>query len=502
MVLVLICFLLFAGGLTSSLETQDDLDNQSNYNQSYTNQSDVNPTSYSTPGYNPTDVNPTSYSTPDYNTTGEKTGRKCGYRDVLEYLKLNKSNDTFTMNRPAIHYNSKTYVYIDMRIYAILDVREADQSFISYMWIYMEWDNEFIWWNPNDFCGLEEVLVPRESLWMPDIIIEEMTEKDKNQPSPFVSVKYDGWVDYRDDKFMISTCKMNIFNFPFDFQTCHLTFRSILYSDKELFFLIKNDSEIITQESQDNIRMQYEWKFLNISVTQKSVHNFNINQTAVVYTIIMKRKSALYVVNFLLPVLFFLCLDFASLLMPTGGGEKISFKITVLLAVTVMQLILIEILPFTSSRIPLIVIYCIGVFALMLSSLIETIFVNYLMEKDSSSLQGKKESDKLQVIKASSIASTCDEMTDQTPSMCKGGSSSQLTELFLAVEKVSDELGEVKKIVLDKESEEKKDGYWTGVAKKVDKIFSILYVLAAILFLFVVFSVWISKSIVPDSNSD
>lgn len=67
----------------------------------------------------------------------------------------------------------------------------------------------------------------------------------------------------------------------------------------------------------------------------------------------MKRKSALYVVNFLLPVLFFLCLDFASLLMPIGG-DKISFKITVLLAVTVMQLILIEILPFTSSRIPLI----------------------------------------------------------------------------------------------------------------------------------------------------
>lgn len=44
------------------------------------------------------------------------------------------------------------------------------------------------------------------------------------------------------------------------------------------------------------------------------------------------------------------------------------------------------------------VIYCIGIFALMLSSLIETIFVNYLMEKDSSSLEDKKESDKLRKI--------------------------------------------------------------------------------------------------------
>ncbi|PWA21574.1 hypothetical protein CCH79_00003134, partial [Gambusia affinis] len=418
-------------GLTSSLETQDDLDNQSNYNQSYTNQS----------------------------------GDKCNYWYVVEHLNLTKNKDKFTMSRPVKHYEWITLIYIEMKIYAILDVREADQSFISYMWINMQWDNEFIEWNPKEFCGLSKVLVPRESLWMPDITIEEMTEKDKNQPSPFVSVKYNGWVDYRDDKFMISTCKMKIFNFPFDIQTCHLTFRSILYSDDEFYFIVNNNSTEILKDSLTNIRMQYEWELCNMSVTRNHELNFNINQTVVVYTITMKRKSALYVVNFLLPVLFFLCLDFASLLMPTGGGEKISFKITVLLAVTVMQLILIEILPFTSSRIPLIVIYCIGVFALMLSSLIETIFVNYLMEKDSSSLQGKKETDKLQVIKASSIASTCDEMTDQTPSMCKGGSSSQLTELFLAVEKFSDELGEMKKIVLDKESEEKKDGYWTGVAK-------------------------------------
>ncbi|XP_027886120.1 5-hydroxytryptamine receptor 3E-like, partial [Xiphophorus couchianus] len=356
-----------------------------------------------------------------------------------------------------------------------------------------EWRNYYIYWSKKDFCGLSKVVVPRESLWMPDIIIEEMTEKDKNVPSPFVTLNNYGWVEYRDDKFVVSTCKMNIFNFPFDIQRCNITFRSISYSDEELLFFMKKDSTIITKESNDNIRMQYEWKFLNMSVTEKKVHNFYTNQTVVVYTITMKRKSALYVVNFLLPILFFLCLDFASLLMPIGG-DKISFKITVLLAVTVMQLILIEILPFTSSRIPLIVIYCIGVFALMLSSLIETIFVNYLMEKDSSSLEDKKESVKLQIIKTSSIASTCDEMTDQTPSMCKGGSSSQL---FLAMEKVSDELGEIKKIVLDKESEEKKEGYWTGVAKKIDKIFSILYVLAAILFLSVVFSVWLFKSNLP-----
>lgn len=68
----------------------------------------------------------------------------------------------------------------------------------------------------------------------------------------------------------------------------------------------------------------------------------------------MKRRSILYIVNFLLPVLFFLGLDLASFLISDSGGEKLSFKVTVLLAITVLQLILNEILPASSNRIPLI----------------------------------------------------------------------------------------------------------------------------------------------------
>ena len=68
----------------------------------------------------------------------------------------------------------------------------------------------------------------------------------------------------------------------------------------------------------------------------------------------MKRRSILYIVNFLLPIMFFLCLDLASFLISDSGGEKLGFKVTVLLAVTVMQLILNEILPSSSDRTPLI----------------------------------------------------------------------------------------------------------------------------------------------------
>lgn len=125
----------------------------------------------------------------------------------------------------------------------------------------------------------------------------------------------------------------------------------------------------------------------------------------------MKRRPLLYVINFLLPIAFFLTLDLASFFIADHRGEKLGFKVTVLLAISVLLLILNDILPSMSNKTPLIgrdrtrgpgwrppygqrikalfllaATYCIVIFALMLLSLLETILVTYLMDKNS---QGK-----------------------------------------------------------------------------------------------------------------
>ncbi|TWW82258.1 Leucine-rich repeat-containing protein 59 [Takifugu flavidus] len=144
----------------------------------------------------------------------------------------------------------------------------------------------------------------------------------------------------------------------------------------------------IDMTSDMTMRSQYEWLFVSMTVTNKTVDMFDLKQDMLIYTayiiwqITMKRQSLLYIVNFLLPILFLLSLDIASFFISEREGEKLGFKVTVLLAVTVMQLLLNEILPSSSDQIPLIVVYCIGIFGLMMLSLLETILVMYLMEKD------------------------------------------------------------------------------------------------------------------------
>ncbi|XP_076743987.1 5-hydroxytryptamine receptor 3A-like [Maylandia zebra] len=321
------------------------------------------------------------------------TDESCSSQAVVNYLNLTQDSHKYTLSRPVKCHNHLTWIFVEMKIFAILDVRETDQTFISYIWVYLRWDNEHIWWDPNEFCGLDHILVPTKLLWMPDLTIEEMTEKDKASPSPYLNIRNYGWVEFRNDQVVLSTCKMHVYKFPFDIQSCNLSVKSIMHSDKEILLFYQENSTLISEWSREVMHTQYEWLFINMSVTNKTVNHFGFNQTTIIYTITMKRRSVLYIANFLLPVLFFLFLDLASFLISDSGGEKLGFKITVLLAVTVMQLILNEILPCSSNKVPLIAIYCIGIFALMLLSLLETMLVMYLIEKDSTAQHNETNED-------------------------------------------------------------------------------------------------------------
>ncbi|RVE59821.1 hypothetical protein OJAV_G00192360 [Oryzias javanicus] len=439
----------------------------------------------------------------------ETSEENCSYSKVLEYLNLNKDNSLYTMSRPVKHHRRTTPVHLQMALYAILDVREIDQTFISYVWIYMTWMNEFINWEPTEFCGISNVTIPNDALWKPDLTIEEMIEKDKAPPSPLLQIFYNGTVLYKNDQVIISTCQMRVYKFPFDTQSCNITFRSILHSG-EIFLTVNENNSQITTWSREIMLTQYEWVFINMSVDKHIEDNLGCNQTTVIYTINMKRRSILYCANFLVPILFLLILDLASFLIPKSGGEKLGFKVTVLLAVTVMQLLLNEILPSSTDTIPLVVLYCIGIFGLMLLSLMETIVVMYLMEKDSDSLDSEgdpalnaEQNDKIMKLNSRdnfTVMKTCcwsavihDQQIDQNTPSPKKDSSSQRLDVPLALDLFSHELDEVKKTVSLLSSRRENTGYWTKLSKKINNIFFAFYVGTVTLFLITISTLWIME---------
>ncbi|XP_067432263.1 5-hydroxytryptamine receptor 3A-like [Thunnus thynnus] len=434
---------------------------------------------------------------------GASSEDNCSYQHLFNHLRLSSQKDLYTMSRPVKHYNTTLKVTLEVLIYAILDMKETDQTFLPYVWIFTSWTNEHITWKPDDFCGLDRIIVPADILWKPDLTIEEMTEKDKTPPSPYLTIESNGIVECRSHEVLVSTCRMQVHKFPFDIQTCNLSFKSVVHNVEELDLHTQLGASTATNWSHGLMQTQHEWLLINQTATSTTVNRFAFDQSMIVYTIKMKRRSILYIVNFLLPILFFLCLDLASFLISDSGGEKLSFKVTVLLAVTVMQLILNEILPSSSDRIPLIAAYCMGVFGLMLVSLLETIVVMYLMEKDSESRDNKADRDQSLTEDCGdkhgkeerkwTCACISDVSADETPSELLKVSSSQLTEESHASEKLSDDLREVVKtlaLFLNSSKEEVKPGYWTRMAKTINRVFFIFYIIAASLFLVIMFFKW------------
>ncbi|XP_034534354.1 5-hydroxytryptamine receptor 3A-like [Notolabrus celidotus] len=343
------------------------------------------------------------------------------------------------------------------------------------------------------------------------------TEKDKISQTPYLNVVYGGRIRLINGMVLVSTCKMNFYKFPFDTQNCSLTFRSIQHDYDEIKLLPRRSNKDILNKTRKDMKDESEWLLMNVTVETKEVYSFNTFRSLLIYTVTIKRRSVLYVVNFILPIQFFLFLDLASFLISESGGEKLSFKVTVMLAVTVMQLILNDILPSSSDRIPLIAIYCIGAFGFMMLSLLETILMMYLKEKDDVSQDkeadedqspedncGEKPGRMQKFFRDVYISVPCRRVFDVSPGEMppellpevQEVSSSQLTEESHDSENLFEELREVLKTVallLSSRKEEEKPGYWTRMTKTINRIYFMFYFISTTLFHGVLFAHWFNE---------
>ncbi|XP_032359096.1 5-hydroxytryptamine receptor 3A [Etheostoma spectabile] len=424
-------------------------------------------------------------------TDGASSKKVCSYQDVVDYLNLTTDNGVFKLTRPVLDYKHSTMVELDIILYAILAVIEKTQTFVPFIWVTMMWNNERISWDPAQFCGITHITIPREMLWKPDLFIYEMIQKDDSPHNPYMYVSYDGTITSEDDMKVVSTCKMDVHKFPFDTQRCNITIGSAIHYVNELRLLPSSNSSRATQFSREVMKSQGEWEFLQLSIAS---YNFTFDDEQwenLIYTFTMKRRPLLHVINFLLPILFFLSLDLASYFIADHRGEKLGFKVTVLLAISVLLLILNDILPSMSNKTPLIATYCIVIFALMLLSLLETILVTYLMEKDSvsqeeSRLRDKREKVKIDNCNAASDGEKQHELLPVTEEVNNSIQPRESHVLLLILEELK-ELQKTLNLHLRCRQKVGKSGHW---AAKINRAFFIFYVTIVSLFLTLIFIEW------------
>ncbi|XP_015237517.1 PREDICTED: 5-hydroxytryptamine receptor 3A-like isoform X2 [Cyprinodon variegatus] len=389
----------------------------------------------------------------------------CSYQDVLDYLNLTADSSLFKITRPVLDHTHITVVKLDLIVYAILAVVEKTQTFVPFIWGSMQWKNELISWDPAQFCGITQTSVPRDLLWKPDLFIYEMIEKDNSPGNPNVVVNFDGTVIAGDDIRVVSTCKMDVYKFPFDTQQCNISLGSGVYCINEMRIIPYSNSSRVTEFSQEIMKTQGEWEFLHLTVSNSTHTHENRSWDVLTYTL--------------------------------------GFKVTVLLAISVLLLILNEILPAMSNKTPLIATYCIVIFALMLVSLLETILVTYLIEKDEIRSQETKKK------KLNNTNTNNDEKGDEKRvvcnSICRESEKDNQHELLPALEEVYSSLQSEESrmllLILDELQKLQKKVYihlggrdekmkFVSWAKRINRYFFVCYTITISLFLFLIWREW------------
>ncbi|XP_072278841.1 5-hydroxytryptamine receptor 3C-like [Pyxicephalus adspersus] len=184
---------------------------------------------------------------------------------------------------------------------------------------------------------------------MPIIV---MTESDSKAPLIlYYSLETDGTIANSMPFRIVSTCNLDLYRFPFDIQTCSMTFRSYLYTVKELVMLAMADSSKVLKNSREVFVSKGDWDLLDITVRNDTYGFLDDAYSVVVYEITIKRAPVIYIINLIVPAVFLVILDICSMFIQ-AYEERLVFKINVVLGFSVLLLILNNMLP-TSDSLPM-----------------------------------------------------------------------------------------------------------------------------------------------------
>nr|XP_055040667.1 5-hydroxytryptamine receptor 3A-like [Misgurnus anguillicaudatus] len=406
----------------------------------------------------------------------------CSYKGLIEHLGLDSDNFQMTSLRPVYNWSHPTKVYVDLYVTSITDVNEKAQSFETQVTIVLGWINEFTRWNASNFCGIFTTTIQKDKMWIPDITIAESIKAEfASVENPYVKMLDIGVVVLPQTVILTTACKMDLYKFPFDVQKCDLTVQSSLYSINELTVDPFSGASFMTASSKKAFQTQGEWELLSITASKSNLSTLGYVLDQLKFQITIKRRPLLYIINFISPVFCFLVLDVASFFMNSAEGEKLGFKVTLLLAISVLLLILNDTLPSTAKEVPLIGVFCSVIFILIGISILESILVDFLMAKgDQINSEALEDSTSTVPDTVKDSNSLPDPETDRSEEqLC---TLERLKQILIEFQTAANPKGGARK-----------SGCWHRAAMIINVTFITIYILTIIVFLVVVGKTWFTE---------
>ncbi|XP_067933036.1 neuronal acetylcholine receptor subunit alpha-7-like [Watersipora subatra] len=284
--------------------------------------------------------------------------------------------DYVSQERPALDDHKPLEVEFEITLRSIIDVDEKNQMINTNLWLYYQWVDYKLAWNPEDYGNVTEIRLPEKLIWKPDVLMYNSADPAFDGSYPVNAVlRHTGLLSQNPPGIFTSACPIAIKWFPFDDQLCDLKFGSWTYDGTKIDLKIKDGA---TSASLDGYSRSGEWDLLGVPGVVHAVYYDGFPDQPFVditYTIQIRRRKLSYIVNIVIPCLMLAALTLVTFTIPPEAGEKISFGVTILLSLTVFLLMVAEELPANSDAVPLIALYFTSVMFLNAASVVFTVLV-------------------------------------------------------------------------------------------------------------------------------
>ncbi|CAF1409388.1 unnamed protein product [Rotaria magnacalcarata] len=287
------------------------------------------------------------------------------------------------LTRAQTKNSRQTIVAVGLGIIEVEGIDPQKQVITLNVNMELRWCDEFLQWNTSEqLCitgrNRSEIFFTGNEIWTPDIVaINGPGKNDRGSkyqyPALVICTGIVRW-SYQDK--LVSYCKINVKNFPFDRQYCSILLQSTIYDSSEL--KLRSLYTVIQLYNLINT----EWKILHLTIEEIDLYNPHYSRyfSTIKIDIELERHSRFYVLKIMIPFSVISILGLFSFCLPTDSGEKIALTVSVLLSLTIYLQLISDYVPKSERGLSLLTLYSNTIFSFVFLSCVFnicTIFIYY-----------------------------------------------------------------------------------------------------------------------------
>ncbi|XP_060067327.1 acetylcholine receptor non-alpha chain-like [Ylistrum balloti] len=245
-------------------------------------------------------------------------------------------------------------VRAELSVLTINDVDIRAQMMSSSGWLSFYWTDSRLAWTPSTYGDIEYIYLDSTSIWKPELVIDNTVSEIEVLGSSdlLFRVKYTGEVKWDPPGVYETQCEIDITWYPFDKQKCSIELTSWGYISDHVTL-----EHNVTYVNLEDYEPNGEWNLLNTGLSTSILYEEGETFSQLLFSLEIQRRNGYYILNVIFPILLIAVLTTVTFLLPADSGEKISYILTILLALAVLLTIIADAMPTTSLNTSVLGVY-------------------------------------------------------------------------------------------------------------------------------------------------